>query len=158
MSQRILFRTISLSPPFHRATAGPTSTEWCSGRRGDQATENARLPHPGGRTPRLSRTTAKRAWGSPWVWREPPENWVVGCETSRGKNETHAADFQFPTIHANTLQNLLHFDDEPYEKDKEMWSDCDGTVTYLDERQVSLAQCGRNDQDTPTSPPHTSGT
>lgn len=39
----------------------------------------------GGRTPRLSRTDAVRVWGSPLHRREPPENWVVGCET-RGEN------------------------------------------------------------------------
>lgn len=47
-------------------------------------------PVAGGRTPRLSRTDAVRVWGSPWDRREPPENWVVGCET-RGREEvTHA--------------------------------------------------------------------
>ena len=42
----------------------------------------------GGRTSRLSRTNAVRVWGSPWDRREPPENWVVGCETSRGKERS----------------------------------------------------------------------
>lgn len=47
------------------------------------------------------------------IWREPPENWVVGCETSRGKGDaTHDVRFQSPTINTYALQYLLHFHDE----------------------------------------------
>ena len=67
----------------------------------------------GGRTPRLSRTDAVRVWGSPWIRREPPENWVVGCETSRGRR-THDIGFQSSTIDTYTLQDFLHFYDKPY--------------------------------------------
>lgn len=68
----------------------------------------------GGRTPRLSRTDAVRVWGSPWIRREPPENWVVGCETRETKEGvTHAISLQTTTVYTYTLQNLLHFHNEP---------------------------------------------
>ena len=49
-----------------------------------------------GRTSRLSRTDAVRVWGSPWDRREPPENWVVGCETRGGKKSLTLSTFNLP--------------------------------------------------------------
>ena len=45
--------------------------------------------------------------------REPPENWVVGCETGLRKGDkTHDIRLESPTIYTYTLQDLLHFHDE----------------------------------------------
>ncbi len=105
----------SLSPPFHHANRVSNHDRTC-------AVDRAAIKRPktradlvtGGRTPRLSRTDAVRVWGSPWVWREPPENWVVGCET-RETNEgvTHAISLQTTAVNTYTLQDLLHFHNEP---------------------------------------------
>jgi hypothetical protein len=43
------------------------------------------------------------------MWREPPENGMVGCETSRRKEEdaTHNVGLELATVDTDGLQNLL---------------------------------------------------
>ena len=155
----------SLSPPFHHATACPTNTgRYAMVPAAIKRSKTREVRVTGGRTPRFSRTNAERAWGSPWVRREPPESWVEGCKTSRGKGDaTHDVGFQSPTIYTYTFQDLLHFHQETWVKKKKVLKvrDCSSKsdkTTHQDEIQVEPIQYVQNDLGIPTCPHHKFGT
>ena len=102
-------------PPFHHTTACPTRP---SGEGADAAIKRSKTrvsSATGGRTPRSSRNERSVGLGFPTMGGESPQKiWVVGCEARRSKKHaTHDIGFQFPTIYTYTLQDLLHFYDEP---------------------------------------------
>ena len=121
-------------PPFHHTTACPTRP---GGERTDAAIKRSKT--------RASRATGRRTTrcglGVPHHgWREPPENWVVGCEASRSNEyATHDIGFQLSTIYTNTLQDLLYFNDEPFtrilERDRTTLND---TRTWMENRPSQL--------------------
>ena len=99
----LCFPHSSLSPPFHHANHVSNHDRTC-------AVDRAAIKRPktrtilvtGGRTPRLSRTNAARVWGSPWNRREPPENWVVGCETRGGRGHSRNRPLTVHSSHKYT--------------------------------------------------------
>lgn len=108
----------SLSPPFHHTTACPTNTEcmqWSARRSNDRK----RAPTALRVEERLDFRDLTQSGLGVLHWREPPENWAVGCETSRGRR-THDIGFQSSTIDTNTLQDFLHFYDETLGKESEV--------------------------------------
>ena len=108
-----LARILPFGPPFHHAGACPAAQNVCSGSRGDQATEDARDPVQAGR--------AQHAAGSgfPVVYRKSPQKiGMVGVQTDTRRASTHDVGFQLSTVHADALQDLLHFDDEACARDR----------------------------------------
>ena len=74
----------SLSPPFHRTTACPTNTE-CKQWSARRSSDRKRAPTALRVEERLDVRDLTQSGLGVLHWREPPENWVVGCET-RGEN------------------------------------------------------------------------
>ena len=107
-------------PPFHHTTACPTRP---GGERADAAIKRSKTRASratGGRTPRLSRNERSVGLGFPTGGESPQKIWVVGCEASRSKEHaTHDISFQLSTVYTYTLQDLLHFNDEPYARELE---------------------------------------
>lgn len=77
------FRTARSAPHFTTQPRVQPYHGWMErGQRGDQATENARYATPHGGQEERPRLSRERTWSGFGVlhgmWREPPENWVVG--------------------------------------------------------------------------------
>jgi len=107
-------------PPFHHTTACPTRP---GGERADAAIKRSKTRASratGGRTPRLSRNERSVGLGFSTMGGESPQKiWMVGCEASRSKEHaTHDIGFQLSTIYTYTLQDLLHFNDKPWMKNR----------------------------------------
>jgi hypothetical protein len=91
------------------------------GRRGDQATENARrmTPRQGWKNALdCQGTNVERVWGSPWDVERAPRKWDGGVRNEQRKvhDATHGVGFELSTIYTYTFQNLLHFHDETFQK------------------------------------------
>ncbi len=94
-----IFSHSSLSPPFHHTTTCPTNTGRCNGPRGDKAIENAHGPRPGGRTPRLSRTNAVRARGSPRFGESPQKiGWWGAKRVEERETRLTMSAFSLPQL------------------------------------------------------------
>jgi len=91
------------------------------GRRGDQATENARhmTPRYGWKNALdCQGTNVERVWGSPWDVERAPRKWDGGVRNEQRKvnDATHNVGFELSTIDTYTFQYLLHFHDETFKR------------------------------------------
>lgn len=120
------FISALVQPPFSLATSCPTEPrQFAMGwtRRSSDRKRASVSP--------VRWKSALVVKGLPWcefgvphgMWREPPENGMVGCETSIRKAEdaTHDISFEFPTVDANTLQDLLDLHNETWQTDASAW-------------------------------------
>ena len=98
-----------------------------------------------------------RVWGSPWNWREPPENWSVGCETSCVKTLTHGISFEFPAIDTDTFKYLLYFDKKAFIAVRNQMI-IENRITHLDGKQDGPARYVRSVLDILTCSRRTSDT
>ena len=132
------------------------------GRRGDQATENARhmTPRHGWKNALdCQGANVERVWGSPWDVERAPRKWDGGVRNEQRKvnDATHDVGFKLSTIHTYTLQYLLHFHNETLKRDNEATNDRAYAVTYQGERPVLPVQYAQNGPDTQTCLLHTFG-